>query len=548
MQHDAAVTSDLASEVSHLHEDAARTSLLHALALFLGLFALVVVLQVRNGAYRTAFEGFADEPSHYVTGVLFRDYARSGFSTPPKQYAQAFYEQYPKVGLGHWPPLFYLVEGSWMLVFGVERVPLLILMALLAAMLATAAGLVLKRWYGMAAGIAGGVIVVLAPEYQRQASMIMLEILLALFGFLATIAFGRYMERERWRDSLLFGLFAGLCILTKSNGWALALVPPIALLLGRRLNLLARASLWVPSLAAAAAGLAWHVFSLSYIRHVWEPESRTNPILFYIRHIVPVAEGVVFCCGLGMFVLACAGLAWKVVIPAFTSRGVQGERAALAALLAATCAFTIITPLGVELRKMLMVIMPVAMFAVEGAWQLRKLPSRYQWAVLPVVAAFALYPAVVPQMKQNSGIVAAVGTILDTSREPVRFLVSGTASQEGGLIAEILMHDNGRRHHVSRASKLFASSDWNGTSYSLRYETPEKIAEAMRRDGVTVVLRGVEAPGEEVPPHRPLLESALRANPAEWRLLTTPRPTSTSSAIETFVRAEGRAQSSGTSR
>ena len=113
----------------------ARTAV-PAVVRLLTFFSLAVLLQMGSGAFSSGFSGYPDEPSHYVTAVMVHDYITSGFPAPPMTYAEQYYQHYPKVAIGHWPPLFYLVQAGWILLFTHSRVSVLLLMATVTACLA----------------------------------------------------------------------------------------------------------------------------------------------------------------------------------------------------------------------------------------------------------------------------------------------------------------------------------------------------------------------------------------------------------------------------
>ena len=107
------------------------------------LFSFTATLQWQSGAYTSDLSSDEDEPAHVVSGLMVHDYAanlfkRGALSMPltPRAFAEAYYVHYPKVAIGHWPPLFYLVQASWMFVFGRTKSALLLLM--LVVMTATA--------------------------------------------------------------------------------------------------------------------------------------------------------------------------------------------------------------------------------------------------------------------------------------------------------------------------------------------------------------------------------------------------------------------------
>lgn len=71
-----------------------------------------------------------DSNRHVMTSVFFRDFLLDAQFASPKSYAEAYYEQYPALGLLIWPPLFHGVCGVFMIVFGTSAtVPRLLIMA-----------------------------------------------------------------------------------------------------------------------------------------------------------------------------------------------------------------------------------------------------------------------------------------------------------------------------------------------------------------------------------------------------------------------------------
>src|SRR4051794_28093637 len=101
------IETDLAGLSSQRHPPGIRVTLF-VLLLFL---AVTVLLQWLSGTYQSDFGGYADEPAHYVTGLMVHDYIATGFPGRPQQYAENYYLHYPKVALGHWPPVFYLMQA-----------------------------------------------------------------------------------------------------------------------------------------------------------------------------------------------------------------------------------------------------------------------------------------------------------------------------------------------------------------------------------------------------------------------------------------------------
>lgn len=109
----------------------------HLTGAFVLFLSLTVAFQVIKGGYSAEFGETSDESAHYITGLMVRDYVASGFPWPPMEYAENYYVHYPKVALGHYPPVFYVLEAAWMLLFGPSRVSVLLLLGTLTALFAT---------------------------------------------------------------------------------------------------------------------------------------------------------------------------------------------------------------------------------------------------------------------------------------------------------------------------------------------------------------------------------------------------------------------------
>ena len=100
---------------------------------FLLFFAIVILIQYFVGAYRSEFGSEPDEAAHYVTGLMVHDYITHLFPGNPMHFAKDYYEHYPKVALGHWPPMFYVIQSAWTLIFTPSRISIILLMAVLTA-------------------------------------------------------------------------------------------------------------------------------------------------------------------------------------------------------------------------------------------------------------------------------------------------------------------------------------------------------------------------------------------------------------------------------
>ena len=212
---------------------------------------VVLLLQWFSFAYTREFGGDADEPAHYITGLMFHDYCAAGLPSGPMRFAESYYLHYPKVALGHWPPFFYVVQTLWTLPFGTSRISLMLLMAALTASLAVLVERAIAADHGLACSLIATGMLLCLPAIHYGESRVMSESLEALLCFAALRCWGRSLKgSSRW-GLLGFVCFAILAILTKGTGLSLAIVPGFSLLLLRRFRVFGKPSFWVCGLAVA---------------------------------------------------------------------------------------------------------------------------------------------------------------------------------------------------------------------------------------------------------------------------------------------------------
>jgi len=190
----------------------------HALHLALVAGALLALHLFTGHASEPFFNN--DETRHTMTGVFVRD-ALADFPDSfrnPKRYAEAYYLQYPALGVLVWPPLFYGVEGAAMALFGPS-------FAVGRAVVAGFALLMLAYAYRFArlmAGHLGSLFVAaftaLSPIIFMLSQRVMLEVPTLALALVSIVHFEKYLSDRRGRDALLAGLFAAFCALTRFDG------------------------------------------------------------------------------------------------------------------------------------------------------------------------------------------------------------------------------------------------------------------------------------------------------------------------------------------
>jgi hypothetical protein len=486
---------------------------------FLLLLAFAILLQWAGGAYACEFGGYPDEPAHYVTGLMVHDYMLSGFFHNPMKFAETFYFHYPKVAFGMWGPLMHLIEGVWMALFSPSRSSVLILMALIAAALAFTLARVIGGEFGWVAGVCAGMTLLATRCVQTYTAMVMADNLCALMDFWAIIWLGRYFRTERRRDAVLFAAFAILAVLTKGNGIALALAPPIAMLITRRFRLLKTLNFWLPAGLVVAIAGPWQYVSSRFLSGIGEVRHVSWSIgAAYVPMIVQIL-------GPWLLPFVLVGIYDRIISP-FAARAVEGRWAAAAAMIPAFWLFHWLVPSSsAELRYVAALAAPVLMFFAAGVARVADmLPRRFPYPVrawvLAVAAAgiFAGTSFAVPQKRSYGFSELADALVSMPNSASSVMLVSSEAQGEGMLVSEIAMRDRRPGRVVLRATKILATVSWHGDHYEPRPPTPEEAQEYLERIPVQFLVLD-EMPGPFRYAHHQNLFRMIAMYPDRWQLL-----------------------------
>ncbi|HXM42341.1 MAG TPA: glycosyltransferase family 39 protein [Bryobacteraceae bacterium] len=455
------------------------------------LWIVAAVLQWKAGAFAVELSGNPDESAHYITGLMIRDYIASGNFTRPMTYAEHYYAHYPKVAFGMWPPFFHIVEALWMLIFSPGKVSVLSLMALITAATGTSIYYVLRRKYGWQVSFASGALFVLSPLVQASTSAVMVDGLVALLDLWATIYLVRYLEGERTRAAVVFGVLAALSMATKANGVALALLPILAIAFTRRWHLLRVRGLYYAAAIVLVFGLPWPVLSYWLIERSLGGEAVTVSLiagtaLAYVRVLWAAL-------GWGLSLFCIIGAVWFLV--RLFRNDIDFALAGALALMLSVWAYHSSIGNGAD-RYMVAALPPALILAAAGFdWAARRmpphaLPLRARAVALGALAIgfFAIQTWAVP-LKPYQGFDQPAHFLLTTPEFAAgNFLVISNARGEGAFIAEVAMHDHRPGHLVLRSTKVMSSSNWYGSVYHLRYTSSKEICDFLDRAPIDAVL------------------------------------------------------------
>ncbi len=501
-------------------------------AVFVILFALTIILQIASGAYRSEFSSYPDEPAHYVTSLMVREYLKAPDLLHPMAFAENYYAHYPKVAFGHWPPVFYIVQSVWMLLFSASRASVRLEIAFTTALLAFSLYSQIKHYFSLTAARLGAVLLICLPLVQSCTDQEMSETLLTLFCFWSAVYLARYLVSARWKDSLWFGVFISLAVLTKGNGWLLCLLPPVALLLTRKLPLLLRPTFWISAAVVAVLCLPWQLMTMELASQGWEGSAPT--VQYTLSALGQFTIIIMQITGPALSVLIVIGIIAQILMPLLRRESVMPFPAVMVALIFATWLFHSLVPAGVEDRKMVIAAPALVFFLIAGGfWLADRLPLPLKWRRATVTIAagvvFAAGTFAIPKDQPYGYTEAALFLTSRPEFQGSTILSSSNSVGEGLLVSEIAMREPRPRDTIIRATKALAQMNWNGSVYHSLVRTPRDVLATLDRDRVNLVVVDTWPLDNELP-HNKLLLETIRLKPARFQLLKVCSPEAVANA------------------
>jgi 4-amino-4-deoxy-L-arabinose transferase-like glycosyltransferase len=494
----------------------------------LALAAVIILLQLHVHAYSAEFG--TDEASHYVSGLMIHAYLATGLSNGPLSplaFLKNFHSHYALVGIGHWGPVFYIVEALWMLPFGCGRISVL----LLSAAVTSAIGLVC---YAVAAPrigrtIAGLIAIafVASRVAQEGSAYVMLDAPITLLTLLAALTYARYMEATKTRDAVAFALLAVIGLLIKGNAGCLALLPPLAMLISRRFDLLRRPSFWLPVPIVGCLAVPWYLLTYSLIsqgfRYAWG--------LHYVSSAVR-DNSIALLVAIGPLLLAAGLCGWVAVVWSALRSKADQVMTCVAALFAAVWIFQSVVPADIQDRYLepafppLLILAGAALrYVLDRMWG--RLPvalgrmSALATLLLAIVLAASMMPSVLSVTpKTELGFIEAVPLVWQQveTHNPV-VLVVARQRVEDSAVAELAMHDP---HCPSlfavRGSRLLGGGGYNNSDYKPRFDTATEVMAAIDAYRIPLVLFRTDGSTGEWAHVRQVAE-AMKLYPDRWEVV-----------------------------
>ena len=425
-----------------------------------------------------------DAARHAMNGVLVRDWIAQGSLLHPVLFAHQFYSHFPSISIPYHPPLFPAAESLFYLTAGVHMWS-----ARLAIAVATfCAALLLYRLVLATHGSRAFALLCAAttfsiPEFQVQASDVMLEMPALVFALAALWFLRHTAEPLTLRDSLGFALFAAAAVWTKQHSIFLAATPFAVVALRRKWREFRRPPLWVSSLSVggAAAALAALTISVAVVGNrqwgAFQPATIFRNLLWYGRSLL-VTHSII------------PGLILGLVPLALLARAVRGKEPARNHLYLAwglSAALLVLLLPFVDSRYLFNTYPPAVVLTYDAFGRL--LPTAFLRRLAAAAAICILVPLWATPPNYTHGPKEAAAFVM--AAHPARIIYFG-GNKGGNFIFAVRELDPSLKTMVLRGDKLPAdlfqpaAFDKFAREYGISYLVLESRREARPWDSLTL--------------------------------------------------------------
>jgi hypothetical protein len=421
-----------------------------------------------------------------------------------------YYAKYPALGVPHWPPLFYTVEGVFFLLFGISAITSRVVILLYALM-----GIAFFYGIGLELGpryraVLAALILPLMPYMLLYERATMLEIpMIALC--LGTLYFWlRFLATERGAYVWMMALFLAAALLTSQKSAVLVPLLLLHFLAEGRWRLLLRWQVWAAGALSVALVLPWYLLTvrtaaLAVERATGAGMAHTARFAHWAYYPYVLHHQV----GLKMVLLGGAGLVWALFFAPKKYR-------LLLLWVATTYLFFSFLP-EKDLRHTMIWIPPIVYLSLLA---IEVLCARRRWAL---VAGTALVVntagnALLYDRPRLSGLEAVAKFI---SQQPDADIVYYQGALNGNFIFYTRKYDPEKKRMVARDKQVRATRIVDQFGARQILSTPEQVTELFRTWGIryAVIEDRFREPGLEIVEQA--LATPLFQRIAEFRLNST---------------------------
>lgn len=475
---------------------------------------------VGAGGFSSDLGGDPDEAAHAVTSLMLRDYLGSGLGQHPMHFAKAYYADFPRVALGHYPPLYYVLTAPLLLVHNSVST-LLVFQALTLSLLAALTYFIGCRCLKPLSAAVASLSMLLLPLALKLTLHVMSDILLATLCVWAVMLWASYLQHPTVSRALTWGCVAAAAILTKGSAMGLCLLPPLGTLLTGRWRLIFTWSWWCAAAPVAILAGPWMIYSTGISK---EGMTLLTPAQYFVQAVPFYLKAMPGVFGWPLTLLAVAGVVHSLVA-GWRQQALDPVHASLFAMAVGMTLVLLLVPVGLSTRYLLTLAPPVMLAAAYGLTLLPWPVKLERWAQPALLICFALLPllnADIWPTKDVHGFDSAVSRsgLPKHGDAKQNWLVASDPNGEGAVIAAAAFGCPQRSPsllRVYRGSKELSSSDWMGRGYVTAVGSVPELLDHLDKAGITRVFVDLSIPEAQRPAHLKLLLSAMQSGDARWK-------------------------------
>jgi Dolichyl-phosphate-mannose-protein mannosyltransferase len=484
------------------------------------LLAAVLALQWRAASVMLGGSLGADQAKHFTSGVMVFDYLRTGLGSNPMRFAEDFEVHYPLISIGHWPPMYYAVQGVFYFIAGPFIRSAQVLSVLIAAGLALLIFRILRVHVGNRIALIAATCFLAAPLMQTAAWQVMSDLLTGLFLYLSILAFAELLDDPGdLKAAIGFVAWAVAAILTKGSAGALGPFVLLAPLLARRQRFFRSRCFLGALFVVALLGSSFYLI----VAHtgIGYPTRLSHYLNVGLEHRMSALMQV-----LGFAPVFLIGLSAVGAIDAFDARWRRGDKSAWTTLslvatawIASQLLFLLVLPMTFEPRVMLPALAPAVVLLArflqslqDRMWQRKPL---FAVAIPVIFGAVVVASASAIPLQRLDGYREAANA-MDYPRDGALILVATNNSPgEAEIITERLSHNRAHKDVILRGSHVLTEIDSMGHDKPLL-----QSSKALRTYLLQMPVRYIVLSD---PPYdfsfQALAESAVAGDPSDFHLI-----------------------------
>ena len=171
-----------------------------------------------------------DASRHAMNGVFLRDFLLEGGLFNPIGFAKAYYQQYPAINIGFYPPFLYMSSVPFLTIFGASHAVSQAVVTLYALGAGVMAYLICQQAMDKLSSLATALAVMAMPAMALWARQVQLDVPAVALLLATAWALIRFLQSGRSRWLMMTALFLGLAMLTRMQaGYAAPAVGLLAL-------------------------------------------------------------------------------------------------------------------------------------------------------------------------------------------------------------------------------------------------------------------------------------------------------------------------------